>query len=1777
MASHSKDGSHPAGTGAVCDSMDRLGDVWQPLAMDDQGGSSQEKCWTTTATATIPIPTRTIAISPSSTATGSMEGQSTDHHYNLHHNYPLTSVQMSSSPPLSSSPPSLSSSSSSSLLYQSRCRSASSSSVGTVAAASSYPYSHAAHSGGSSIGLTRTTTTTSVASTLLYENPELREHEPMTGLLGLIPSKALKGMFNECELLLTCIAASGEYICLGTNVGLVFMFNRKKRCLERLRCEKNDELVTCVKIQHGIDYQVAAGTSMGGLYMFNIPSDLVANRKLPQRFSVQDVHSTPLTCLEWSPNGMKLFSGDKKGVVVCTEVDFQKGRCQSSVLLTEFLSEIVQLSYFQRALLVSTSMRALICRTDRDNEIIQVGQKKRKIPGNYGACFIPMLCKLADAQLYAGRPGQRVWMSNIDGVVQATHIFKHLTTDCREIPLLHYDHYHSTDNLAVTDQQFGHLCPYGDSRQIVTWNKKALFLLDPEKNVVIGKQDQFGHIIDVAINSKEIFVLTRTSSRQVIRISPQPECQRYKVGLTVNITAANASKNEDEYRNRSNSPIHFLPANIFGIIRPKESKYSPSAYSRKSSEPKSSEFQLPKEARSRTRSLSSQDDLNRSSDSNSSQRTSLDFAKSMFQPIEKRGKSDTSKESVSKSPRTVLPPLITLPSDDIIQLELFSQAIDNDSGYDPHTANEEICTGIAATELIGADAMSEDKGGSAAEPVSHSERKNSKMLVRRSFVDRIDMSNYDDNEIVFKSKTKKKKHGSGIKSKKRFSCIETTSQLSDTCSVDSLEISATPNSVCDNIKASSSNLQHKTLTNNSFEPSLNLSDQLVLTATSPGSCQSLSSTDNSSATSPENPENFTDSDENLIPPSLPVITCCRSVEKETDETLMKFKETKVVKSEPIRTDIASDNTSLKAELNNSSAEKTQSLPRNTVQIDNDEGNKGIQENTTKIFVQDLSSSSDSSPLGETPVSSSTGSNKLSEDRKTAAPLSRRNEPIKSASSPQLSSENTSESEQPECNNSLHVCTVADKALSPLEKIVDSTGNMTLENGENVSYYTESNDANETARYDFDSPNHCPRPANLSTDVNPSPQQLTHETSSKPPFHRSESADSTTEEDFYRMYRSSSSVSFLESPLQPSNNGVTHLSSSDNKSSSAFTNSKNLSKLQEQEKDRKNEVLPKQILLPKLVNSWLVWSVPENIHSLSATHSHIWYTDRSENLFYRQTDSMSGAWHKVDLYAHQIAVSRSGNIFWRLYQNTVYVAIGVSARKPEGKKQVEAIRDVSYIAVDNDCGWYIKVNGEIAVHKKLSRERPAYRSQKIPCEYNLIQLACLNQVIWGLTKEGQLVCRAGVSDQHPEGDEWCKYEGPSNWHVPEMMNIALGDNNIGWCVDTQGRVWFCTNVTREHPFGQGMWYQVAFSDYFMMDPTMTDMMRSVAERLDPQKLSQLLISPRGGGLIAATHVGTWFVPSYRNVIQVCKSIMQGHHWTITPPLGMAISSSWRLVSAGAYTEEHEYIWAQHVNGEMVIFSPEARHFKMVSQPSITNHFICISASEDSLWGLATNGTIYVRSAVRSSCPEGINWVRLDLEQLGNNFFTHLSCGSDCIWAVDNKGSVYHKFGVHPPSHTVFTPVWLQVDPEPNGICFTQVIAGPENWMVWAIDNRKQVYMRDGISDKMSIGTKWCQITGTPANQLSISKLTVWALNPEGEILHRLGVSIANRGGDYWKKIPGVFSFLSASPSNELWAISKELQLYRHHTKFIYRKRQSAMPAAPADLLDQSTMEDDWEIV
>ena len=64
----------------------------------------------------------------------------------------------------------------------------------------------------------------------------LREWSPLTNLLQQIPQKAQRGLFTQ-DLNFTCIDVLPEFIVVGTNVGLVYWYNRRTEELQRLRCE----------------------------------------------------------------------------------------------------------------------------------------------------------------------------------------------------------------------------------------------------------------------------------------------------------------------------------------------------------------------------------------------------------------------------------------------------------------------------------------------------------------------------------------------------------------------------------------------------------------------------------------------------------------------------------------------------------------------------------------------------------------------------------------------------------------------------------------------------------------------------------------------------------------------------------------------------------------------------------------------------------------------------------------------------------------------------------------------------------------------------------------------------------------------------------------------------------------------------------------------------------------------------------------------------------------------------------------------------------------------------------------------------------------------------------------------------------------------------------------------------------------------------------------------------------------------------------------------------
>lgn len=46
--------------------------------------------------------------------------------------------------------------------------------------------------------------------------------------------------------------------------------------------------------------------------------------------------------------------------------------------------------------------------------------------GRFGACFLPALCKQSDLQVFAARPGLRLWRSDIRGQVEDTRLLKPL-------------------------------------------------------------------------------------------------------------------------------------------------------------------------------------------------------------------------------------------------------------------------------------------------------------------------------------------------------------------------------------------------------------------------------------------------------------------------------------------------------------------------------------------------------------------------------------------------------------------------------------------------------------------------------------------------------------------------------------------------------------------------------------------------------------------------------------------------------------------------------------------------------------------------------------------------------------------------------------------------------------------------------------------------------------------------------------------------------------------------------------------------------------------------------------------------------------------------------------------------------------------------------------------------------------------------------------------------------------------------------------------------------
>lgn len=293
--------------------------------------------------------------------------------------------------------------------------------------------------------------------------------------------------------------------------------------------------ITCIKIISSVEYLIAVGNVSGQVTVFQIQKELppeltelpaitnVVHKEPIKRYTIKDLDRSAISCLEWSKNGMKLFSGDRQGVVVLTEFDFAEYISKSGKILNEAYG-IVQIGFNSPWLLVSTVYRAIICRKNGatgDWNVSQIGKKDRKILNDFGAVFVGSNRK--QPSIVCSRPGFRFWLSDTDGNVSHTFLLKDAVSEpTYEIPIL---------NPGLTRLPDGKLSHFGpcynyNGSFIITHCDTVIYIINLEKLKIEATIRRLRKIQYLACNGWEIFVLE--GGRSLIRIAPFPESTQFQ-------------------------------------------------------------------------------------------------------------------------------------------------------------------------------------------------------------------------------------------------------------------------------------------------------------------------------------------------------------------------------------------------------------------------------------------------------------------------------------------------------------------------------------------------------------------------------------------------------------------------------------------------------------------------------------------------------------------------------------------------------------------------------------------------------------------------------------------------------------------------------------------------------------------------------------------------------------------------------------------------------------------------------------------------------------------------------------------------------------------------------------------------------------------------------------------------------------------------------------------------------------------------------------------------
>ncbi|XP_069593956.1 tectonin beta-propeller repeat-containing protein 2 isoform X2 [Ranitomeya imitator] len=560
---------------------------------------------------------------------------------------------------------------------------------------------------------------------------------------------------------------------------------------------------------------------------------------------------------------------------------------------------------------------------------------------------------------------------------------------------------------------------------------------------------------------------------------------------------------------------------------------------------------------------------------------------------------------------------------------------------------------------------------------------------------------------------------------------------------------------------------------------------------------------------------------------------------------------------------------------------------------------------------------------------------------------------------------------------------------------------------------------------------------------------------------------------------------------------------------------------------------------QLAESWMVYSGPASgILSLVVSEKYVWCLDYKGSLHCSSVPGVGLRWQRFEDAVQQVAVSPSGNLLWKIEQKTDK-AFACGKVTIKGKRHwYEALPQASSVALSDDTAWIIRTNGDLYLQTGLSVDRPCARAIKVDCPCPLSQITARNNVVWALTEQRGLLYREGVSSFSPEGEVW-QCDLVSERQALEPVCLTLGDQDTVWTLDTNGNLWFRTGVTSKKPQGEDdHWWQVSITDYVVFDnytlfqtliqatQTVATVAQAPVEKV-ADKLRMTFWSQQSQcqpSLLGVNSSGVW-ITSGKNDFHVAKGNLIGTFWNQIVPRGTASTTKWiHVFSSASPSRDGSVLWISQSRKDLFCLSDLSAPYRpSTAQLPPDMEMIHMSACADAVWALDQHGAVLIRT-LSKTCPTGMHWTRLDLSQLGPVRLCSLSCGNQHIWACDTSGGIYFRVGTQPLNPSMMLPAWIMIEPpiQPVGIILINVYSGPNDNMLWTLDNKCNVYVRLGITEEMPVGVDWEYVPGLQACHLAVSARTVWALCQNGDIARRYGITEKNAAGDYWKKIPGNMS-------------------------------------------------------